>query len=365
MDSPKAKISLMNAINKARKTLTVNKDVNIYVDSLMDGHDCSYNLSREKFEEIVSPVLGKFENLCKTSIQKVISLGFNINELHSVEMVGDTLRTPIINEIIKKVFNRELSKTLVPDECIARGCALFAMMNSPYYSLQNFSFHHYNPYTIRLEIPSINQFGQETLTYYNVFLEGENLPSNKTLTFYRNQLPFKNIIQVKLLYDLNNPNLNFLPNKLINAYEIFLPVEKQTNWSLNLTYTLDINCLPSLVKVTIKEGGPLAQNNINQVQNNQKNINNMNNMNNMNPNMYNKNPNMYNKNPNMYNMNPNMNNMNPNIYNVNNMNPNMNPNMYNMNNMNPNMYPNMNPNMYNMNNMNPNYESKYESEYES
>ena len=147
----------------------------------------------------------------------MISLGFNINELHSVEMVGDTLRTPIINEIIKKVFNRELSKTLVPDECIARGCALFAMMNSPYYSLQNFSFHHYNPYTIQIEIPSINQFGQETLTYYNVFLEGENLPSNKTLTFYRNQLPFKNIIQAKLLYDLNNPNLNFLPNKLINA----------------------------------------------------------------------------------------------------------------------------------------------------
>lgn len=40
-------------------------------------------------------------------------------------MVGDAVRTPIIQEIIKDTFGMELSKTLLPDECIARGCTLF------------------------------------------------------------------------------------------------------------------------------------------------------------------------------------------------------------------------------------------------
>ena len=289
LDSPKSKISLMNAINKARKTLTVNKEVNINIDSLLDGHDISYNLTRQNFEEIISPVLAKFENLCKISLQKIMQLGFNLKQLYGVEMVGDTLRTPIINEIIKKVFNCELSKSLLPDECIARGCALFAMMNSPYYAIKNFAFKHYNPYLILLEIPTINQYGQEILTYFNIFVEGENFPSNKTITLHRYQLPFRNQIQVKLLYSPNEPNLSFLPNKLINVYDIYLPLEKQTEWILNITFNLDINCLPSLASVTIKEvikgSVPVVKNN-NPVQNNINNANNIN-YNNINPNMNN------------------------------------------------------------------------------
>ena len=253
LDSPKAKISLINAVNKARKTLTVNKEVTISIDSLMEGQDLVYNLKREEFEAIISSSLQKFENLCRYSIQKAMSMGININNLHSVEMVGDTLRTPIITNIIKNVFRRDLSKTLVPDECIARGCALFAMMNSPYYAIKNFAFQHYNPYLIQIECPNINQFRQEFLVPQNVFLEGENIPSSKIINFNRNQLPFRNNIIIKFGYHPNDPNLYFLPNKAINSYNIYLPIEKQTDWNLNLIYNLDINCIPQLAKASIKE----------------------------------------------------------------------------------------------------------------
>jgi molecular chaperone DnaK (HSP70) len=40
-------------------------------------------------------------------------------------MVGDAVRTPIIQTVIKEVFGYEVSKTLLPDECIARGCTLY------------------------------------------------------------------------------------------------------------------------------------------------------------------------------------------------------------------------------------------------
>ena len=34
-----------------------------------------------------------------------------IGQIHSIEMVGDTVRTPIILDTIKKCFGKEVSKT--------------------------------------------------------------------------------------------------------------------------------------------------------------------------------------------------------------------------------------------------------------
>jgi hypothetical protein len=126
-------------------------------------------------------------------------------------------------------------------------------MNSPYYAIKNFAFQHYNPYLIQIECPNINQFGQEFLMPLNVFLEGENIPSSKIINFNRNQLPFRNNIMIKFNYHPNDPNLYFLPNKAINSYNIYLPIEKQTDWKLNLIYDIDANCIPQLSKASIKE----------------------------------------------------------------------------------------------------------------
>lgn len=40
-------------------------------------------------------------------------------------MVGDAVRIPVLQQAIKDVYGLELSKTLSPDECIARGTALY------------------------------------------------------------------------------------------------------------------------------------------------------------------------------------------------------------------------------------------------
>lgn len=51
MEAPKCKIRLIDTITKVRKSLTVNKEITISVDSLMEGEDLVYNLSREEFEK--------------------------------------------------------------------------------------------------------------------------------------------------------------------------------------------------------------------------------------------------------------------------------------------------------------------------
>ena len=243
LDSPKAKISLMNAVNKARKNLTVNKDETISIDEIIKGKDLLDNLTRENMEQIIQPIISKFENICKNSIIKAEKVGVNINNLYSVEMVGDTLRTPCITQIIKNIYKKDLSKTLIPDECISRGCCLFAMMNSPHYLTQNFSIRHYNPYPIFLECQ-----GKDV----KVFSEGDKYPSTKMVKIPGDVFDFsRQEIYIRIVYQ-NIPELNYLKDKVIQEYKIILPYPNNIKITkIELLYDLDINCLPKLFKATM------------------------------------------------------------------------------------------------------------------
>ena len=248
LDLPKAKISLMNEINKKRKTLTVNKEGTISIDEITKGKDLVYNLTRENMEAIISPILKKFENLCQESLNKLAKLGYSINNLHSIEMVGDTLRTPCIEKLIKNIYKKDLSKTLIPDECIAKGCALFAMMNSyNNYQIQNFFIKHYNPYSIILEYPGIIN-GQITNAYLNVFEEGDNIPYIKKCVIKRKNSNIGNDIAIKLMYK-NTKELESFQDKLIQEYVIHIPPNNFND--VELEYELNRNCIPKLIKVTI------------------------------------------------------------------------------------------------------------------
>ena len=247
MEAPKCRIRLVDTITKVRKSLTVNKEVTISVDSLMEGEDLVYNLTRDEFEKIIEPVVKKFENICKVAIEKFQKESkMKIADVYSIEMVGDTVRTPIILEAIKKSMGKEISKTLVPDECISRGCALYAMMISPHYSLQNFSYSHYNQYEIEMEYPYLSKDGKETIKKYCIIKKGDiDLPSSKTITFTNTQISNKEIIPLKFYY-VDNPNISWLPNKLLNSYNIHLNKKKEKDWKFILKYGLDRSGIPKL-----------------------------------------------------------------------------------------------------------------------
>ena len=261
LDNPKAKISLINTVNKIRKTLTVNKEGTISIDEIVKGEDLVYNLTRENMETMVAPVLEKFENLCKASLKKLEKKKVFLKNIHSIEMVGDTLRTPCFQNIINKVFQKDLSKTLIPDECIPRGCALFAMMNSYYFNIQQFFINHYNPYPIIMEFPDINN-GKIFNNYANIFDEGENVPNIKKIYLKRKQLQMMNDINVKIIYR-DIPELNDFKDKLIQEYIIHFP--PGDNSDSELEFELNINCIPKLNKV-------ILINNNNQIINNNGNI---------------------------------------------------------------------------------------------
>jgi heat shock protein 4 len=73
MTSVKCKLRLMDAIAKTRKTLTVNREASISVESLMDDEDLNHNLTRDEFEKIIEPVLTKFRTLLNLAINNAMA----------------------------------------------------------------------------------------------------------------------------------------------------------------------------------------------------------------------------------------------------------------------------------------------------
>jgi len=45
--------------------------------------------------------------------------------LSSIELAGEGSRMPIISDMFKLIFNMDVSKTMIIDECIAKGCCFY------------------------------------------------------------------------------------------------------------------------------------------------------------------------------------------------------------------------------------------------
>ena len=182
-------IKLFQAIEKARKILTVNKDSSLlfeYGDLVI-----SESLTRENFEEIIKNELIKFKEFLSNCLKES---NISLKLINSFEMVGDAIRNPVFQKVIFEVFNKDIKKTLLADECIARGCALYnAMIDECYSTINDFNFFQYNQYDIYLEIISdvIND-------KFIVLKKGDNFPVKKAYKFNKKIFSSENTRLIKL-----------------------------------------------------------------------------------------------------------------------------------------------------------------------
>lgn len=216
MLSAKTRLRMVDIIAKARKILTGNREAAVNVDSLMEDEDLHAVLSREEFEQLIAPVLEKFRKILISSIEKAAEEAkISLADLHSVEMVGDAIRTPILQTIVKDIFGLELSKTLFPDECLARGATLFAAMTSPFFVLKDFTLEHYNPYSINLEYPFLKD-GAVQIRNHKIISKTENLPNRKSIKFSEKQIPKNDLLTLKFSY--LKEEIPFLSNILLSKF---------------------------------------------------------------------------------------------------------------------------------------------------
>ncbi|MCQ2819894.1 MAG: Hsp70 family protein [archaeon] len=261
----KSIIRLLQVISKARKNLTVNTEAPINADSIYEDNDFSYELTRVNFSKIVKEELDSFENYfaafyneCQEMLNKEGLLVTNI------EMAGELMRTPALQEIVKKVAGIEISKGILTDECIAIGCSLYGAIMKGAFPVQNFQgIYHVNNYSI---YQSIN--GGKLTPF---LLAGDNIPIIKNLSYSKNELKGPTL---RFAFYHDKKELAFyIPAKtgLLIEYEInihYLLSQYKGLEALEISFLIDNNGFVHIHGINYKEKGksnPLSGQNLSKI----------------------------------------------------------------------------------------------------
>ena len=116
---------LRDAAEKAKIELSQKFSTNInlpFVTADASGpKHLDVDLTRAKFEELTADLLKRCEGPCKRAID---DSKLKLNEIDRVLLVGGSTRMPAITDLVKRLFEKEPSKDVNPDECVALGAAV-------------------------------------------------------------------------------------------------------------------------------------------------------------------------------------------------------------------------------------------------
>ena len=115
---------LKMACEKAKRTLSSTSQTVIELDSLYEGIDYSFILSRAKFESLC---LSFFKKTIELVNRVLMDASLSKSAIDEVVLVGGSTRIPKLQEMLSDYFGgKDLCKSINPDECVAYGAAVQA-----------------------------------------------------------------------------------------------------------------------------------------------------------------------------------------------------------------------------------------------
>jgi len=112
---------LMDACEKAKRNLSCALSATIEIDSLHNGFDFTYQITRSKFESLCGNLFVKCMDIVLETLKSKEIEPYDIN---NVVLVGGSTRIPKIQELLKLFFGKELCKEINPDEAVAYGACI-------------------------------------------------------------------------------------------------------------------------------------------------------------------------------------------------------------------------------------------------
>merc|ERR550537_103939 len=103
----------------------VQTDVNlpfITADQTGPKH-LNIQMSRSKLEQLVEPLIKKTQSPCEACNKDA---GLKPSEINEVLLVGGMTRMPLVTETVRKIYDKDPSKAVNPDEAVAMGAAIQA-----------------------------------------------------------------------------------------------------------------------------------------------------------------------------------------------------------------------------------------------
>lgn len=126
--NPRAIRRLRTACERAKRTLSSTAQTMVEIDSLFDGIDFYTTITRARFEELNSDLFKK----CMEPVEQVLrDAKMDKSKVDEIVLVGGSTRIPKIQQMLSSFFNnKDLNKTINPDEAVAYGAAVQAAILS-------------------------------------------------------------------------------------------------------------------------------------------------------------------------------------------------------------------------------------------
>ncbi len=116
---------LKEAAEKAKVELSTSMETDInlpFITADASGpKHLNLKITRAKLEGLVSDILDKLEDPCRTCMKDA---GLSPREIHEVIRVGGMTRMPAVVERVRRIFGKEPNKGVNPDEVVAVGAAI-------------------------------------------------------------------------------------------------------------------------------------------------------------------------------------------------------------------------------------------------
>jgi molecular chaperone DnaK len=118
---------LKEAAEKAKIELSTKTKVEISIPFITADQNgpkhIKEDLTKAQFEELISDILKRLETPVKTSLKDA---DLDPSKIDKVIFVGGSTRIPAVQELVKKIINKDGDKSVNPDEAVALGAAIQA-----------------------------------------------------------------------------------------------------------------------------------------------------------------------------------------------------------------------------------------------
>ena len=179
----KAMAKLRKECERIKLMLSSNNKVPFNIEYFMNDTDVKGMIDRSEFESVVQNTI--LHRISSVLDQALKNSGITKSQLNAVEIVGGSVRIPIVQNEIAQWYGQPLSKTCDTEESIARGLSLMCAMLSPVFKVKDFDTTDIFQYPIDIEwgtAPSHNdKLSVEDHTL--LFPVNSNIPSVKLISF--------------------------------------------------------------------------------------------------------------------------------------------------------------------------------------
>lgn len=107
----------------AKNDLTQSEEAEICINNLFDGYDFRYVLTRERFREIIEPLIDDTFRLSRNLLDENSLGDYDIDK---IILVGGSTINPVVYDCIKKEFDIEIESSIDPLTVVSKGAAIYA-----------------------------------------------------------------------------------------------------------------------------------------------------------------------------------------------------------------------------------------------